>query len=184
MATLISKNIGPVEFACVVSEAHTSEVEATDNPVETGSDVTDHVFMKPKRLTVEVADRSLSLYDDLVAFQETRQPFTMVTGLSIYENMIMTSIDVDRDVSTGDVIKATVMMRELIVVSTGAAPINGPVRANSAQPGGDNSTNAVAPGAENTSTDTADNASATVVKGDTDVETVPDSQSILKKVFG
>ena len=46
-----SKTIGPVPIDCILSEDHSSEVDITSNPIETGSEVNDHAFIRPKQVT-------------------------------------------------------------------------------------------------------------------------------------
>ena len=53
-----SRAIGPVPINCILSEKHTSEVEITGNPIETGAEVNDHAYVKPKKVILEVADRN------------------------------------------------------------------------------------------------------------------------------
>ena len=195
-----SRKIGPVGIACVLSEKHTSEVEITSNPIETGAEVADHAFVKPKQVIMEVADTNASsVFNDLVRFQSEREPFTLVTGLTVYSNMLIQAIDTTRDKVNAAVLQATVTLREVIIVSTGSAPAEaGPQPTGAA--GGANSTSAAIPTPEtvaaggtsaaagssaNASTGTADRAATTVQTGDNPVEAVPEANtgSLLSRIF-
>ena len=47
-------NIGGLFFDCYVSFSHNSELEITSHQVETGANISDHSYVKPKTLVVEV----------------------------------------------------------------------------------------------------------------------------------
>ena len=181
-----SPNVGPIRFDCVISEEHTSETEITGNPIETGSEINDHAYVKPKQVTLEVADSNAALtYNALVRFQESRIPFFMMTGLTLYRNMLIQSIDATRDKDTSRILRATIILREAIIVSTGVAASSSDSSSN-ARPGSPNSRRSVTP-SQNTATDTvtSDRTSSTVIRGDMPVQTVPkpQSQSLLKGLF-
>lgn len=129
-----------------VRETHVSECEVTKNPVEGGAPVADHVQVQPKKLSIEgvISDtplgfafigniqnlvrsvtqifgarsRSQDAYDDLVRLQESRRPFTVITNLKKYDNMILTSLTVPRDSSTGGAIHFTAEMQQVIIVKS------------------------------------------------------------------
>lgn len=180
-----SPNVGPIRFDCVISENHVSEIEITSNPIETGSEVNDHAYIKPKQVTLDVADNNAALtYNALVLFQQSRIPFFMITGLTLYKNMLIHSINAHRDKQTARILRATIILREVIIVSTGSAPFS---LSQQASPGGANSRSAATPSSEaSTNTVTADRAAGTVSRGDIPATTSPptQNQSILSKVFG
>lgn len=57
----IIRSMGGLVFDAVFEETHESELEVTDNPVESGVVVSDHAYMKPLKLTISagVSDTSL-----------------------------------------------------------------------------------------------------------------------------
>jgi hypothetical protein len=129
-----------------VRESHENEAQITDNPVEEGVDVTDHVRIMPKRLTMDgvisdtpitlsvisnisgaigtvtefIGGRSLSqeAYDRLLRLQANREPMTIVTGLRVYQNMLIESLTVPRDSRTANAIHFTAVFREIHVART------------------------------------------------------------------
>lgn len=122
MIIAFSSSIGPVPLQVLLSEKHNSEVEVTSNPIETGAEVNDHAYVKPKKVELEVADgNAAATFNALVTFQEAREPFTLVTGFRVYENMVITEVDATRDKTHSKVLKATVRCREVIIVETGTA---------------------------------------------------------------
>ena len=107
--------IGSVTIDASIKEDHESNCELTENPIESGADVIDHVSMLPKKLSIEgvvsdspvsyfeidpstgkistnfnffgTSSRSKDAYDTLIKLQESRTPFKVVTGLKVYDNM-------------------------------------------------------------------------------------------------
>lgn len=188
-----SRAIGPIPINCILSEQHTSEVEITGNPIETGAEVNDHAYVKPKQVILEIADRNAALmYNALVRFQESRVPFYLVTGLTVYKDMMIQAIDATRDKTHSTILRATVTCREVIIVSTGSAPAEtaggtgGASPQPGGQPGGTNSTGSARPSAQGANNPvTSDRAASTVQMGDNPTQAVPpaQSQSLLSQMF-
>lgn len=181
-----SRAIGPIPINCILSEDHTSEIEITGNPIETGAEVNDHAYIKPNQVVLEIADRNAAaMYNTLKRFQESRVPFYLVTGLSVYEDMLIASIDATRDKTNSTILRATVVCRQVIIVSTGSTTGDGENQ-SSGKPGGKKSTKASKPTSQSaTNSVTADKAASTVQTGDNPTSTVAPAktQSILKRMF-
>lgn len=126
MLTAISRKLGPVSMDVVVRETHESALRITRNPVEMGADISDHAFIEPKRLILEAVAAGGSIspaqiaaaYQSIVALQESREPFEIVTGLNLYRNMLIESVAVDRDKDTARVLYFTADCIEVIIVDT------------------------------------------------------------------
>lgn len=155
-------------FDAVVQYQHDDTAEPTENPVEEGAPIVDHVDVKAAELTLKilhsetpisfvnqlgglaaaaagtVADRKSGpfakavatagagalfgvltslggsnvkkAYDYLLDTQQRRIPFTVVTGLRRYENMVITSISVNKDVKTGQALDVTVKLKQIRLV--------------------------------------------------------------------
>lgn len=182
-AILFSPAIGPVMIDCVISEKPTSTLEITEIPVESGARITDHAVIAPKKLTLDIANANAAMsYQALVAFQESRVPFTMVTGLSIFDNMLIKSIETERDFNFSTVLRATVELQEIIIVETAYDP-----NATQSGHGGKQVANknlAKTPTSSKTSDpQTSDRAASTVNRGDTGGNTpTPKNQSILHDI--
>lgn len=142
-------SIGGITIDASVREVHESRCEITDNPVENGADVADHVQMQPKSLMIEgiitdtpvtfsVVDAATGLvgtarsyfgngslskdaFDKLLELQEKRQPFKAVTGLKVYDNMILEDLRVPRTARTGNAIHFTARMRQILVARAGGS---------------------------------------------------------------
>ena len=123
MIIIFSNVLGPVQIDCVLREAPENRLDITEIPVETGSRITDHAIIAPKKVTLEIANHNASMsYQNLVAFQETRVPFTVVTGLSVFNNMLISGISAVRDATMSRVLSATIDLQEVILVDTAYDP--------------------------------------------------------------
>lgn len=130
LATLFGRRydkgrVGVVELDVTISENHTFNSRATNFPVETGGDVTDHIINDPDVLTLEglVSDtplnifsffnRSIDAFNRLVDLHERREPVTVVTGLKVYQNMVMTVLDVPRTIETGQSLTFNITLQNI-----------------------------------------------------------------------
>lgn len=160
----------PAKFDCILRESPFHRVGISEVPIESGANITDHAFVEPKRVRMEIADgNAAATFNELVRIMETRVPFTLVTGLYVYSNMLIASIEADRDAEFSRVLRARIDLQEAIIVETAytASP------ASQGQPGGKNSTDAAGPSKGRAGdTTTADRATGTVVRGDAATTTV------------
>ena len=185
-----SPTIGPVPISVVLKEQHSASLGITEQPIETGAKVTDHAYVEPKRLSLEIADENaVATHGALLRLQESRIPFTIISGLKIYSNMLIKSIRADRDVRTSNILSGTVELQEAIIVSTAYTTTEGedPADVSNGQAGGKNSTRAARPTSNNTTgAATQDRAAGTAVRGDIAEKTVGPQQnkSIAARIFG
>lgn len=132
----IIRSMGGLVFDAVFEETHESELEVTDNPVETGVKISDHAYMNPLRVTISAgvsdtplavltndafasdAGRSKRAYEVLTELQRSGEPFSVQTGLKLYENMVCTSIRTSQDKDSANVLLFTAVLREVIIVYT------------------------------------------------------------------
>lgn len=164
-AILFSRAIGPVPVSCVISENHVAELGITEIPIETGAKITDHSFVMPKKITLDVADENAAAtWNALVRFQETRAPFTMVSGLMVYKNMLIKTLTADRDEKFSRVLRCTADLQEIIIVSTAYTADTGAKKSATQQ----NTSKSAAK-----DTKTADRAASTVTRGDSPSTPVP-----------
>lgn len=181
-----SSVIGPVPIDVVVSEKHNVSLSITEIPIENGARITDHAFIMPKKLTLDCATKNAAAtFNALVAFQESRVPFTIVTGLFIYENMLIKSIDAERDAQYSQILKFTAELQEIIIVSTAYTADPNGTASDSGADAAANKKNTGDPINSNSATDqaTADRATGTITRGDTAGQTVNDD-SPLRQYLG
>jgi len=129
-----------------VAEEHVIENDVTENPVEDGAKITDHVQLKPAKLTIQgvITDypfgfavisniqnivntvgnifgqgsRSIDAFNALLKLRESRQPFTVVTSLKKYDNLVFESLSVPRSAQTGNAIHFTAVLKQIRIVSS------------------------------------------------------------------
>lgn len=117
-----------------VTEDHTARNEVTDNPVESGAVMTDHVRRMPATLTLEciVSDSPLGQVEALrgegtVPSVDARahlesllanpEPFTVVTSIRTYENMVIESLSEPRRAGIGHAMRFTATLRQITIVT-------------------------------------------------------------------
>lgn len=118
---LVSRSIGGVFVDVVISEEHESSMTIAEHPVERGAKISDHAWRERRRVTLEGVveqTRSISAYEQLLAVQEEAEPFSLVTGLKVYENMLIERITVTRDKDHARVLKFEAECSEVKIVST------------------------------------------------------------------
>lgn len=131
--SIIPRFLGTIPMDAVIRERHQSELRITRNPVEMGADVTDHAYVEPKKLTLEAvcagssssAAEIAASYEAIVRLQETREPFSIVTGLTVYRNMLIENVEVDRDKENARVLFFSADLLEVIIVDTESSPSEG-----------------------------------------------------------
>jgi len=109
---------------------------------ETGVVVSDHAYMKPRRLELEGAvgdvwlygkdqngntvedtfrsdaSRAAAAFAYLASLQARAEPFSVQTGLRLYTNLVITSLTADQDAETAAILVFKASLREVIRVST------------------------------------------------------------------
>lgn len=135
----IIRSMGGLVFDAVFEETHQSDLEVTDNPVETGVVVSDHAYMNPLSVTLSAgvsdvvlnqinttdvfasdASRSKKAFELLTELQKKAEPFDLQTGLKLYKNMICKSIRTSQDKDTANVLVFEATLREVLIVYTQA----------------------------------------------------------------
>lgn len=127
LITTGSRQIGTLIPDVVVREAQRDEMVITDHPVEIGAAISDHAFLRPVEVEMQIGwsdstggyvGYARDAYDELVALQRQREPFTLTTGSRRYTNMLISSISLQKDEKTENISAITVRLREVIIVST------------------------------------------------------------------
>jgi hypothetical protein len=137
--------IDTLELDASISENHEMEAEVTEHPVESGSQVSDNVRRKPLRVTingivsntpivsgiVRAAQQIQGLYDGNsdtdaaraeTAFTTLENIFnnqkliSIYTKLKQYDSMVIKSLTIPRDKSTGDALRFTAVCWEIRIV--------------------------------------------------------------------
>ena len=150
-----SRSIGGFVADVTVRERHRDELTVTENPVEQGADITDHAFKRPPTLVVEVGYSNSSpaaagdpnyvssVYDQFLTLQASREPFQVVTGKRVYEDMLITGLTTLTDQVWENASIFTVEMKNVILVETQTVTV--PSSASMANPSVNGATQNVGP---------------------------------------
>ena len=118
-------SIGGLVFDAVLKTDHTSKLTVTSHPIESGANISDHAFIEPAEITVEIGMTDCNgvgvsdkMFKSLQALQFSRQRITVVTRYRTYQNMLIVSMSVPDDFMTMNALKAMLMLREIPVVGT------------------------------------------------------------------
>jgi len=130
--------IGDIEIDVFTNESTTAGVRTTEHPVEQGANINEHIIIEP--LTFSISGvvsttrakpldilgavtrfsrdtrRSSVAWEDLLELQRNREPFTLVTNLKLYENIVIENLTTDQDKDTSNALFFTATFRELILV--------------------------------------------------------------------
>lgn len=148
--------IGTIEIMATLEEIYTDSVQTTEHPIEVGAPITDHAYVRPSEVVMrcgwsnssftalsgtvsslfsggEVGEKYTDgIYSQLLALQEARQPFDVITSARQYVNMLLVSLRLDRDEKTSNILMITATCRQVLLVNTAATTL--PPRADQANP--------------------------------------------------
>jgi len=82
--------------------------------------------------SMAASDYVAGIYSQLLQLQQSRKPFEVISGLRVYDNMLLQSIRVRRDQRSQYTLNVQAVMREVIIVSTQTATLA--PQANQANP--------------------------------------------------
>jgi hypothetical protein len=137
--------VGSIELEVAALETHTATSEPTQNPIESGANITDHVRQNPDEVTLEavVSDATLDkdggstkenysqrVYEELLAIKEKGEAVTLVTSLRNYENMVMTRLVVPRDVNRMNAVYVSMTFKQIKTATLQTAPAPKVAKAN------------------------------------------------------
>ena len=134
-------NVAGYFFDAFLRVDHTTKLNITQHPVETGANITDHAFIEPAELVIEIGmsdtaksivkgqfndgdSRSVTAYKLLKELQQQRIPLQINTRLGLYKNMLIETIAAPDDYKTLYGLRATVTFREIIIASTKTVKIS------------------------------------------------------------
>ena len=118
--TAFGNQYGNIELDAALDENHEWSAEATSNPVEVGAPVTDHVIDQSDKLKIKgfVTDtpltasqsltqisRSQDVFDLLYELIKLKEPMTVYTKHRIYNDMILTNVNIPRTAGVGEAIE-------------------------------------------------------------------------------
>lgn len=130
--------IGPFQATVTLEEVANDELEITQHPVQQGASITDHAYKKPATVNMKVmwSDENAPLaetYANLLALQESREPFDVVTGKRAYRNMLIKALGQTNDVQTENILSINLQLQEIFI--TAVEVVSVPERAKQRNPG-------------------------------------------------
>ena len=115
-------------------EQHDKSVQVTENPVESGSTITDSAITNPDHLRLEglvsdlipragplpanLSDRSALAWGIIEDMADNHQIVQVVTGIKTYDSMLLTTASTVRNARTGGGLRFTLNMKSLRIVDT------------------------------------------------------------------
>lgn len=123
-------------FDAVLTAHHEQELTTTEHPVQTGASISDHAYIRPARLTLEIgmsdvmdaffnpstwtgsASKSVSAFLTLVALRDARIPITVTTRLFSYANMLLRMVSADESSKTVAGLRARIEFFQLFMATT------------------------------------------------------------------
>lgn len=120
-------SVGGVVLDATVSEDHSFSSRVTNFPVEGGRIISDHIINDPDRLTITgiVTDtplsifpsfnRSIEAFNQLINIHRRRERISVVTGINIYTDMVMTSFQVPRNIQSGQSLSFVIELQKVII---------------------------------------------------------------------
>lgn len=142
MASLFFKDkrnknqIGTFEIDVTVEENHSMTSQVTDNPVEGGSTINDHIINDPKQITLtgvvsntpiaifgigSSESRTQDAFEALEELRDSRITFDLLTGFKLYRNCAFTDLQMPK-VRAG-VLRFSAAFKQLTIVRTELATI-------------------------------------------------------------
>lgn len=117
--------VGDLVLDVTLNEKHNHTASTTDNPLEDGANAADHTIQKPDQLSLEglwtdtpldadraELNRAVEMYRKLVRLKESGEAVTVVSGLRVYENMVIQKINSRKDPGTGYSVPVSVSLKE------------------------------------------------------------------------
>jgi hypothetical protein len=129
------KSIGGIQIDAFVEEGHERSAQVTRYPIEDGSNISDHVIHDPDRLSINgvvgpssiyskniqqetSTNRVLDCYLKLEELTQKGEPVTVVTGLKVYDSMIIESFSVQRNAQNGGSLDFTMSLSRIKTVKS------------------------------------------------------------------
>lgn len=188
----VTKQIQDLQIDIVSSEVIELPSETTDNPIESGAEVTDHIINRPiiLRMVCQIggstllnfADRKLEGYEALKKLRDDKQPVTVVSGLETFSNMLINNISIDRNLQNASVLQFQIEFKQAKIVSSQRVDVSNNVSATKEPQTKDRATSTQNKGKVQGKNDTT---TATTTSGTvSQQQPTQKAKSILKGIFG
>lgn len=157
-----------IQLDAALTANHSADAEVTEHKIETGSNIADHIVVKPKQLRIDglIVDfplpgqaggfgpgslgfkgRAATLYAQLEALQASGTPIEVRTSLKTYERMVLKGLSAPQDKATKGAVKFSASLHEVRFVDTVLVPVE-VTRVNAAKSERDMGTQTTTPATE------------------------------------
>ena len=123
-------SVGGLVFDAVLKTDHVSKVTATNHPIESGANITDHAFIEPDEISLEIGMTNCNgegvsekMFKSIQDLQASRKPLTVQTRFKTYKNMLIMSMSTPDDFTTMNALKSILFLREIRIVGTQAVEV-------------------------------------------------------------
>lgn len=135
---LISPSFGEFLFDAVLNTEHNREVTVTNHPVQYGAEISDHSFIEPETVNLQIGmsdamaeigqeAHSVNAYAQLVQMMEARELITLVTRLGTYRDMLIVSMSAPDEFSVMNGVKAQIGLKHINIVTSAVVLIQNKV---------------------------------------------------------
>lgn len=123
-----------------VNATHGETAESTQSPIESGQEVTDHLIIKPRTLSLELIvgqgagredlqppcgpDRPQAFYNRLSQARSKRQSFVVLIDGDYYSPAVLLSLSRPHTIDDGDAYQFTVQIQEILVATMQTVPLS------------------------------------------------------------
>lgn len=138
--TMLQTSMGDIYFDAVFKTDHSANMMVTEHPVQTGAPIADHAYLEPEEISCEIGmtdangdGMSVQMYQQLRELMSRREPFTLVTRLNSYPNMLITALSVPDDYTTMFALKAGIVFKQIRVVQVATIQVQQTVSASKSE---------------------------------------------------
>ena len=188
----VTKQIQDLQIDIVSSEVIELPSETTDNPIESGAEITDHIINRPilLRMVCQIGgsnltnwtDRKLEGYEALKKLRDDKLPVTVVSGLETFTNMLINNINIDRNLQNASVLQFQIEFKQAKIVSSQRVDVSNNISATKEPQTKDRATSTQNKGKVQAKSDTA--TTSTTSGTTTAQQPTQKAKSILKGIFG
>ena len=180
--TMFQTSMGDFYFDAVFKTEHHAGTKVTEHPVQIGAAISDHAYREPDELMLEIGmtdvngdGNSANMFKQLKALMLTQEPFTVVTRLDTYENMLITSLSAPDDYTTMFAFKASLVLKQVRVVSVAVMQVQQTV-SGSQNPSAQSSSSGSSSGSSSTPSSSTSSSQPAAQQEQTVAETKPSGE--------
>jgi len=126
-----NKWIGSIQIDAFLNESIVMAATSSSFPIEDGSTISDQIINENPELTIRgivgpaqiydiltlATNRIQDVYDQLVVLRESKELFTVVCGLSLFDDMYLANFTINRDKDTGGCLLFEGTFKQLNIVT-------------------------------------------------------------------